>query len=52
MSRAALSLTFEIEKLTVVIAEKVPLTSILQRKGKNKFTGEIVQYQRKTPFIT
>jgi hypothetical protein len=52
MSRASLALTFEIEKLTIVIAEKVPLTSLLTRKTKSKFTGEMVTYQRKTPFIT
>ena len=52
MSRASLALTIEVEKLTIVIAEKVPLTSLLQRKAKSKFTGETVTYQRKTPFIT
>ena len=44
MSRASLAVTIEIEKMIIVVAEKVPLTSILKRKGTNKFTGEKVTY--------
>jgi len=44
MSRASLAVTIEIEKLIIVVAEKVPLTCILKRKGTNKFTGEKVTY--------
>jgi hypothetical protein len=52
MSRASLAVTIEIQKLIIVVAERIPLTSLLKRNTKSKFTGEMVTYQRKTPYIT
>ena len=52
MSKLSVQLSIEIEKMSIIVAARIPLVSLLKRTVKSKFTGEMVTYTRKTPYIT
>lgn len=47
-----MALTIEIEKMSIIVATRIPLKQLLERTVKSKFTGEQVTYVRKNPYIT
>ena len=52
MARTSLTLSIEINKLQIVLAERIEEASLQKKKFKNKLTGELVSFQKKTPSIT
>jgi hypothetical protein len=51
MSKQHIHLGIEVEKMTIIVAQRMPLDSLLTRTVKSKFTGEMVTYIKKTPYI-
>jgi len=51
MSKQSMSLGIEIEQMTLILAQRIPLEQLLSRTVKSKFTGEMVTYIKKTPNV-
>lgn len=52
MNRSALQVTIEIEKMNIILADRLPLIDLIKKTFRSKFTWEMVTQERKTSKIT
>ena len=51
MSRSSLTMLVEINKLTIILAERLQLKNLVSKRFRSKYTGDMVSVERKTPTI-
>ena len=52
MNRSALQIQLEIEAMSIIIADRIPLLDLVKRTFRSKFSREMVTQERKTPPIS
>ena len=52
MARTSLNLSIEISKMQIIVADRIEEHLLQKKKFKNKQTGEMNTFQKKTPYIT